>query len=90
MSEEQAQRSSSCGGSADRPGADKIRDEYREVMVTIADLLDILAKPARHHRDHRDELKHIKEKFGDRRRSEIVTVAEDISLEDLIAPQDWW
>src|SRR6187397_248508 len=26
---------------------DKIRDEYREVMVTIADLLDILAKPAR-------------------------------------------
>src|SRR4029079_9851535 len=26
--------------------------------------------------------------FGDRRRSEIVTVAEDIALEDLIAPQD--
>src|SRR5438132_9828373 len=26
---------------------DKIRDEYREVMATIADLIDILAKPAR-------------------------------------------
>ena len=26
---------------------DKIRDEYREVIATIADLLDILAKPAR-------------------------------------------
>ena len=30
----------------------------------------------------------IKESYGDARRSEIVTVAEDISLEDLIAPQD--
>src|SRR5207245_2871472 len=30
----------------------------------------------------------IKEEFGDARRSEIVTVAEDIAIEDLIAPQD--
>ena len=30
----------------------------------------------------------MKEEFGDERRSEIVTVAEDISLEDLIAPED--
>jgi DNA gyrase subunit A len=67
---------------------DKIRDEYREVMLTIADLLDILDKPARIVAIITDELKHIKEEFGDRRRSEIVTVAEDISLEDLIAPQD--
>ncbi len=35
-----------------------------------------------------DELGSIREEFGDARRSEIVTVAEDISLEDLIAPQD--
>ena len=67
---------------------DKIRDEYREVMATIADLLDILDKPARIIAIIGAELKHIKEEFGDRRRSEIVTVAEDISLEDLIAPQD--
>jgi DNA gyrase subunit A len=67
---------------------DKIRDEYREVMLTIADLLDILDKPARIVAIISDELKHIKEEFGDRRRSEIVTVAEDISIEDLIAPQD--
>ena len=32
---------------------DKIRDEYREVIATIADLLDILAKPARITADHR-------------------------------------
>jgi DNA gyrase subunit A len=67
---------------------DKIRDEYREVMLTIADLLDILDKPVRIVAIISDELKHIKEEFGDRRRSEIVTVAEDISIEDLIAPQD--
>jgi DNA gyrase subunit A len=67
---------------------DKIRDEYREVMLAIADLLDILDKPARIAAIIGDELRHIKEEFGDRRRSEIVTVAEDISLEDLIAPQD--
>ena len=67
---------------------DKIRDEYREVMTTIADLLDILDKPGRIVAIIDAELKHIKEEFGDRRRSEIVTVAEDISIEDLIAPQD--
>jgi len=67
---------------------DKIRDEYREVMATIADLLDILAKPARITRIIADELAALKETFGDKRRSEIVTVAEDLSIEDLIAPQD--
>jgi DNA gyrase subunit A len=67
---------------------DKIRDEYREVMSLIADLLDILDKPVRVTEIISGELKGIREEFGDRRRSEIVTVAEDISLEDLIAPQD--
>src|SRR3989440_10846097 len=67
---------------------DKIRDEYREVMATIADLLDILAKPARITKMIGDELRALKQAFGDARKSEIVTVAEDISIEDLIAPQD--
>jgi DNA gyrase subunit A len=67
---------------------DKIRDEYREVMALIADLLDVLDKPARITAIIGEELKSIKEEFGDKRRSEIVTSAEDISLEDLIAPQD--
>ena len=57
-------------------------------MATIADLLDILAKPARITQIIGDELKALKEEFGDKRKSEIVTVAEDISIEDLIAPQD--
>jgi DNA gyrase subunit A len=67
---------------------DKIRDEYREVIETIRDLLDILAKPARIVKIIGEELAKLKEEFADKRKSEIVTVAEDISIEDLIAPQD--
>ena len=67
---------------------DKIRDEYREIMTTIADLIDLLAKPARITKMIGDELRTLKAAFGDARKSEIVTVAEDISIEDLIAPQD--
>jgi DNA gyrase subunit A len=67
---------------------DKIRDEYREVIAAITDLLDILAKPARITKMIEEELGKLKAEFGDKRKSEIVTVAEDISVEDLIAPQD--
>ncbi len=67
---------------------DKIRDEYREVIAAITDLLDILAKPARLTKIIDEELRKLKADYGDPRRSEIVTVAEDISIEDLIAPQD--
>jgi DNA gyrase subunit A len=67
---------------------DKIRDEYREVVALIADLLDILDKPARITAIIAAELRSVKEEFGDKRRTELVTVAEDISIEDLIAPQD--
>jgi DNA gyrase subunit A len=67
---------------------DKIRDEYREVIATITELLDILAKPARITAIIKDELTKLREEFGDKRKSELVTVAEDISIEDLIAPQD--
>ncbi|HEX7813446.1 MAG TPA: DNA gyrase subunit A [Burkholderiales bacterium] len=67
---------------------DKIVAEYREVMENIADLLDILAKPERITQIIKDELKQSREQFNDERRSEIVTNAEDLSMEDLIAPED--
>ncbi|MDH4324141.1 MAG: DNA gyrase subunit A, partial [Betaproteobacteria bacterium] len=67
---------------------DKIRDEYREVMTQIADLIDILDKPARITAIIGEELRKLKGDFADARRTEIITVAEDISIEDLIAPQD--
>jgi DNA gyrase subunit A len=67
---------------------DKIVNEYREVMDLIADLLDILARSERVTQIIVDELTQIQSQFGDERRSEIVHDAQDLSLEDLITPQD--
>ena len=67
---------------------DKILNEYREVMDAIADLLDILAKPERITAIIAEELGQVKEQFGDARRSEIQLNAQDLNLEDLIAPAD--
>ncbi len=67
---------------------DKIVGEYKEVMERIADLLDILANPARVTQIIRDELGQVMEQFGDKRRSQIVTDTQDLSMEDLIAPED--
>ncbi len=67
---------------------DKIVTEYKEVMDLIADLLDILAKPERVTAIIVDELNEIQKQFGDKRRSEIEQNTQDLSLEDLITPQD--
>jgi len=67
---------------------DKIVSEYKEVMEKIADLLDILAKPQRITEIIVLELTAIKAQFGDKRRSEIIAHAQDLSMEDLITPQD--
>ena len=67
---------------------DKIVGEYREVMDKITDLLDILAKPERVTQIIHDELVAVKAQFGDKRRSEILTHTQDMSMEDLIAPED--
>ena len=67
---------------------DKIVGEYREVMDKITDLLDILAKAERVTQIIHDELVAVKAQFGDKRRSEIITHTQDMSMEDLIAPED--
>src|SRR5439155_9870758 len=67
---------------------DKITTEYKDVMAQIVDLLDVLAKPQRVTAIVGDELKAKRDQFGDKRRSEIVAQGEDLSIEDLIAPQD--
>ncbi len=67
---------------------DKIVSEYREVMDKITDLLDILAKPERVTQIIHDELIAVKAQFGDKRRSEIITHTQDMSMEDLIAPEE--
>ncbi|WP_141828553.1 DNA gyrase subunit A [Herbaspirillum sp. SJZ107] len=71
---------------------DKIVNEYKDVMAHIADLLDILAKPARVTQIITDEMGQIKadytENGKDARRSAIEHNASDLETEDLITPQD--
>ncbi len=71
---------------------DKIVNEYRGIMDTIADLLDILAKPERITSIISDELVAIKAEFStnakDVRRSEVVMNATELDTEDLITPAD--
>ncbi len=67
---------------------DKVLSEYRDVMDRITDLLDILDKPERVTVIITDELTAIRNQFGDKRRSEIVTNAAGFNLEDLITPED--
>ena len=67
---------------------EKIVNEYKEIMNVITDLLDILATPARVTTIISDELKAINDQYGDKRRSEIVENALDLSTEDLITPED--
>jgi DNA gyrase subunit A len=71
---------------------DKIVAEYKEVMAEIADLLDILATPARVTTIIADELAALKNEFGAgklaARRSVIERNAQDLGTEDLITPTD--
>ena len=67
---------------------DKIVTEYKALIETIADLIDILAKPERIRQIIGDELTAIKAQYGDKRRSEIITQTQDLGMEDLITPED--
>jgi DNA gyrase subunit A len=67
---------------------DKIVAEYQELLATIVDLTDILARPERLMQVIREELIAIREQYGDARRTEINRDHLDLSTEDLIEPQD--
>ncbi len=67
---------------------DKITAEYKEVIDTIIDLLDILAKPERVTAIVGEELAALKAQYGDKRKSEITINTQDIGIEDLITPED--
>ncbi len=67
---------------------DKILDEFKQLLLLICDLLDILATPARLLAIIRDELIEIKTQFGDARRTEIMASQEDLTVEDLITEED--
>ncbi|MFL5807093.1 MAG: DNA gyrase subunit A, partial [Roseiflexaceae bacterium] len=63
----------------------KIEDEYKEVIKLIAELEDILANPRRVLHIIKEDLKYLKEKYGDARRTRIIPDANgEVSDEDLI------
>lgn len=67
---------------------EKIREEHREIMATIERLKNILADEGLRFEIIKNELVEVKEKYGDERKSEIVYLADDISIEDLIEKED--
>lgn len=66
---------------------DKLRSEYEELMKTIEDYKDILAKKERRMDIIKDELKEVRERYGDERRSDIEYAGGDVSITDLIADE---
>ncbi|MFO7747167.1 MAG: DNA gyrase C-terminal beta-propeller domain-containing protein, partial [Orrella sp.] len=71
---------------------DKIVNEYKTVMDTISDLLDILSKPERITTIISEELEAIRAEFStsakDARRSSVEHNATELDTEDLITPTD--
>jgi DNA gyrase subunit A len=63
---------------------DKLRSEYEEILKTIEDLKDILARKERRMEIIKEELLEMKDKYGDPRRSEINFAGGDLSMEDMI------
>jgi DNA gyrase subunit A len=64
---------------------EKIAAEYKEIIATIEDLRDILAKEGRVLKIIKDELGAIRDKYATPRRTEIVADEGEMVLEDLIA-----
>ncbi|MGI9305000.1 MAG: DNA gyrase C-terminal beta-propeller domain-containing protein, partial [Gammaproteobacteria bacterium] len=67
---------------------DKIVKDYGELLDLIASLLEILANPDRLMRVIRDELEAVRDQFGDKRRTEILTTQLDLTMEDLIPDEE--
>ena len=67
---------------------DKILEERKELIKTVERLLGILASEALILNIAKDELLQIRDQFANKRRTEIMDSAEELSIEDLIADED--
>jgi DNA gyrase subunit A len=66
----------------------KIEQEYLEVIQLIEQLKSILASPQKMLEIIKDEVRRLKEKYGDERRTQIVAEEGDIDYEDTIEQKD--
>jgi DNA gyrase subunit A len=67
---------------------EKLEEELAEVRATVKDLRALLASKDRRLKVMKDELKHIDERYGDVRRTEITSDEGEFTIEDLIAEED--
>ena len=67
---------------------DKVVDEYKEIIKTITNLKGILDSKTQRMDIIKSELIEIKEQYGDERRTEIVPVDSNFSMEDMIAEEE--
>ena len=67
---------------------DKVVNEYKEVIKTIAHLKGILESKKQRMDIIKEELLNIQEQYGDERLTEIVPVDADFSMEDMIAEEE--
>jgi len=66
----------------------KIEDEYKETIKLIEKLRGILDSDRKRNNIIKDELLALKERYGDKRRTEIIKDFKEFSLEDIIAEED--
>jgi DNA gyrase subunit A len=66
----------------------KIEEEYLRLIKLIEKLKIILISKDKQMAIIKEELKEVKEKYGDERRTEIINETEEFSLEDMIAEED--
>jgi DNA gyrase subunit A len=67
---------------------DKIAEEYRQLQELIKSLEAILASEALLVEVVVDELKEVRDRYGDERRTVIVDETSEITIEDIIAEED--
>jgi DNA gyrase subunit A len=67
---------------------EKLTEEYRQLLDTIAELISILESPEKLLQVIRDELQALRAEYADPRRTEIRASEEDLDILDLIAPED--
>jgi len=67
---------------------DKIDQEYNDIVDRIDGFRSILSDRVRQNEIIKEELTELKERYGDKRRTEIVYSAEDFNIEDMIADED--
>ncbi len=67
---------------------EKLVKDYKELLGKISEYIEILDTPERLLEVVREEIEQVRQDYGDARRTEIVGSQLDLTMEDLITPED--